>query len=129
MNNQFIEIKSNQHKTAGPYSPVLGVNCGRLYIISGQAPVDMEGKTIGKTIEEQSHQTLKNCITQLEAAGCSPSDVFKVTVYLKDLKLWNRFNEIYKQYFEAPYPTRSAIQVGLLDAFLVEIEMWAMKSY
>ncbi len=119
---------AKQHITAGPYSPVLEVEFNKLVLISGQAPIDMEGNIIGTTIEEQTHFTLENCKKQLAQAGCTLDDVFKVNVYLTDLDMWPKFNEVYVTYFNKPLPVRTAVQTGLLYTFLVEIEMWAAKK-
>lgn len=118
----------DQHVTAGPYTPVVETRPGaRLLVISGQAPVDRSGQVIGETIEAQSRVTLENCRRQLEAAGSSFADVFKVTVYLTDLADWQRFNSVYRELMAEPYPARTAVQAGLLPGFQVEIEMWATK--
>jgi enamine deaminase RidA (YjgF/YER057c/UK114 family) len=114
-----------QHKTSGPYSPVLVVDPGRLVVISGQAAIDMEGNIIGNTIEEQAAFTLENCRRQLAAAGCGLDRVFKVAVYLKDMADWGRFNEVYRKYFGGVMPVRTAVQAGLLGTLLVEVECWA----
>ncbi|MDN5214477.1 RidA family protein [Fulvivirgaceae bacterium BMA12] len=119
---------AKQHDTAGPYSPVLQVTPGQIVVISGQAAIDSEGKVVGDTIEEQTHYTIKNCLQQLQTGGCGLNDVFKVNVYLTDLDNWPRFNEVYKTYFKAPRPVRTAVQTPLLYTFLVEIEMWAIKK-
>jgi len=116
-----------QHRTAGPYSPVLEVDARRLVVISGQVAVDMEGKIVGTTIEEQAEATLANCARLLASAGCTLLDVFKVNIYLKDLDHWTRFNAIYGKLFQEPLPVRTAVQAVLLPGFLVEIEMWAAK--
>jgi len=117
-----------QHKSAGPYSPVLVVNPGQFVVISGQAAIDMEGNVIGDTIEEQTALTLENCRKQLAFAGCTLDDVFKATIYFKDLSDWSRFNEVYCNYFSEPRPVRTAVETGLLSTLLVEIEMWAVTS-
>lgn len=120
-----------QHRTAGPYTPVIGVDLSRgarLYVISGQAPIDAEGRVVGATIAEQSRATLQNCREQLEAAGCNLADVFKATVFLTDLANWEAFNGVYREFLRLPYPARTAIQTGLLPGFLVEVEMWAAKQ-
>ncbi len=119
---------ASQHVTAGPYSPVLQVNPGHIVVISGQAAINHDGNVMGDTIEEQTHFTMKNCITQLEQGGCSINDVFKVNVYLTDLANWPRFNEVYKTYFKDPKPVRTAVQTPLLYSFLVELEMWAVRK-
>ncbi len=125
-----VELPENasQHLTAGPYSPVLKINPGQLVVISGQAALDQAGETIGDTIEEQARVTLENCRKQLESAGSSLNEVFKVNVYLKDISHWPRFNEVYKHYFTKPLPVRAVVQTGLLYDFLVEIEMWAVRK-
>lgn len=119
---------ARQHVTAGPYSPVLEVDAARLVVISGQVAVDMSGEVIGSTIEEQTRATLDNCAAQLASANCTLGDVFKVNIYLTDLADWTRFNAIYEEAMVEPLPVRTAVQAILLPGFLVEIEMWAVKS-
>lgn len=116
-----------QHKIAGPYSPVLEVECDKIIVISGQAAIDMEGNVHGKSIVEQTEITLKNCLSQLGYAGCTFENVFKVNVFMADLKMWDEFNTVYKKIMPEPRPVRTAVQVGLLPDLLVEIEMWAAK--
>tara|TARA_A100001011_G_scaffold108998_1_gene115606 strand:+ start:856 stop:1731 length:876 start_codon:yes stop_codon:yes gene_type:complete len=119
---------ANQHITAGPYSPVLTVNGAQLVVISGQAAIEKSGQIIGNNVEEQTELTLRNCQKQLLSAGASFNDVFKVNVYLKDIQHWERFNSVYVKYFTAPKPVRTAVETGLIEGLLVEIEMWAIKN-
>jgi 2-iminobutanoate/2-iminopropanoate deaminase len=116
-----------QHKTAGPYSPVLEVQADRLVVISGQVALDLEGNTVGETIEEQTRQTLANCSRLLKSAGCTFEDVFKVNAFMTDLNDWNRFNAVYMEIMPEPRPVRTTVGVQLLRSFLIEIEMWAAK--
>ena len=118
---------SQQHVTAGPYSPVLEVRPGGIVVISGQAPVNLDGKVTTLDFNEQTKITMNNCLTQLKAANCDFADVFKVNVYLTDLKNWPAFNKIYRNIMTEPFPVRTAVQTPLLDTFQVEIEMWAVK--
>ena len=120
---------SAQHATAGPYSPVVSVSAhSRLIVISGQAPVDPDGRVVGDTIEEQTRHTLMNCETQLQAAGAELADVFKVNVYLRDIEEWARFNRVYAAMMQEPFPVRTAVQARLpVEGFRVEIEMWAAR--
>lgn len=118
-----------QHKTAGPYSPVLVVDdFDEIIVISGQAPLDLEGNLVGTTIEEHTRKTLENCLNQLSYAGVNFEDVFRVNVYMDDLNEWDRFNEVYKEIMPKPYPARTAVGVKLLQGFKVEIDMWASKK-
>lgn len=116
-----------QHRTAGPYSPVIEVDAKRLVVLSGQVAVGPDGDVIGDTIEEQTEATLANCRRQLASAGVTLNDVFKVNVYLSDLAEWSRFNAVYAAAFPAPRPVRTAVQAVLLPPYRVEIEMWAVK--
>jgi len=119
---------ASQHVTAGPYSPVLEVDAGRLVVISGQAAIDKSGEVIGDTIEEQTRFTLQNCQAQLGAAGCTLADVFKVVVYMPDLGEWDRMNAVYREMMPEPRPVRTAVGARLLMSLKVEIEMWAVKG-
>lgn len=126
-NGKYLPESAKQHVTAGPYSPVLIVKADEMVLISGQAPLDLEGNVVGETIEEQTEVTLKNCLEQLQTAGCDFSDVFKVNVFLTDLNEWERFNKVYEAIMPEPRPVRTAVQTGLLSTFKVEIEMWAVS--
>jgi len=122
-----VPADAHQHRTAGPYSPVMEVDARRLVVLSGQVAVDLDGNVVGETIEEQTRATLDNCRRQLATAGCDFADVFKVNVYLTDLGEWARFNAIYEAALPRPLPVRTAVQAVLIGAFRVEIEMWAVK--
>jgi 2-iminobutanoate/2-iminopropanoate deaminase len=116
---------ARQHRTAGPYSPVMVVDARRLVVVSGQVAVDLDGNIVGQTIEAQTRYTLDNCRRQLSSAGVGFEDVFKVNVYLSDLGEWARFNAVYESMLHEPYPVRTAVQAVLLPGYHVEIEMWA----
>lgn len=118
---------ASQHKTAGPYSPVLEITPGKLVVISGQASLDREGNVVGRSIEDQTRRTLENCFAQLASAECLPSDVFKVNIFMADLSEWPRLNAVYQEMMPEPRPVRTAVQTGLLLDLKVEIEMWAVR--
>jgi 2-iminobutanoate/2-iminopropanoate deaminase len=122
-----VPAGASQHRTAGPYSPVIEVDARRLVVLSGQVAVDLNGNVVGATIEAQTEATLENCRRQLASAGCDFADVFKVNVYLSDLADWARFNAVYETTFPSPLPVRTAVQAILMAGLLVEIEMWAVK--
>ena len=119
---------TRQYTTPGPYSSVMIVNPGQLVVVSGQIALDKDGNIVGQTIEEQAQLTLENCRRRLESAGCTPQDVFKANVYLKDLDDWAGMNKVYQAFFPQPYPTRTVVQAGLLMTLRVEIELWAIKK-
>lgn len=106
----------------GPYSQAIQV--GQMLFTSGQVPIDPETGTIVEGgIQEQARQSLNNIKAILNAAGTNMGAVVKTTVFLQDMNDFAAMNEVYAQFFQEPYPARSAVQVGRLpkDA-LVEIE-------
>jgi len=123
-----VPENSVQHKTAGPYSPVLEVECSKLVVISGQSAIDLDGNIVGDTIQAQAEYTLNNCLKQLKTADCTFENVFKVSVYMTDLDKWGDFNNVYKRMMPSPMPVRTVVGTKLLPGLLVEIDMWAVKK-
>lgn len=115
----------------GPYSPAVetGDSAGSLVYFSGQIPIDSKtGKIVEGDVKVQTLQCLKNLSAVLEAAGVSSDDVVKTTVYLTDMKDYAVVNEVYGEYFKAPYPARTAIAVCALPLGCnVEIEVIAKR--
>ncbi|MBO4501848.1 MAG: RidA family protein [Clostridia bacterium] len=112
---------SSAPAAAGPYSQAI-VSNGYVYT-SGQIPVSpVSGKIEGECIEVQAEQAIKNVIAVLEAAGSSAEKVIKTTCFLKDMRDFAAFNEIYARYFTSS-PARSCVEVSALPkGALVEIE-------
>ena len=93
----------------------IGVKPGKLELVPGG-------------LKEEGRQTLENLRTTLETHGYSLRDVVKCTVMLADIAKWGEFNEIYKSFFTAPYPARSALGAnGLALGAQVELECIAVK--
>jgi len=105
----------------GPYSHA--IRTGSLVFTSGQIPIDGEGNVAGDDIVEQTKQSLRNLGAVLEAGGLGPSDVIKTTVYMTDLALFGKMNEVYGKFFGDNPPARSTVGVAALPkGVLVEIE-------
>lgn len=103
----------------GPYSQ--GLKAGSRVYVAGQRPVDAATGNIPETFEEQARQCLDNVRYVLEAGGATTDDVVRVTVYLSDIGNFAAFNEIYKTYFSAPFPTRTTVSCAL-RGILVEVD-------
>ena len=106
----------------GPYSQAIQI--GQLLFTSGQVPIDPEtGAIVEGGIQEQARQSLNNIKALLNAAGTNMGAVVKTTVFLQDMNDFAAMNEVYAQFFQEPYPARSAVQVARLPKdVLVEIE-------
>lgn len=108
----------------GPYSQA--VKTGNLLFCSGQLPIDPATGDMPADIKAQTRQSLSNVKAILEAAGTSMENVVKSTVFLADMSLFGPMNEVYGEYFKAPFPTRCAFAVKELPKqALVEIEIVA----
>lgn len=105
----------------GPYSQA--VKAGGFLFISGQIPVDKDGKLVEGDIKAQTRQVLENIRAILEAAGAGLDDVVKVTVYLKDMNDFGAMNEVYAEYFGSSKPARAAVEVSRLPKDVrIEVE-------
>lgn len=113
-------------KAIGPYSQ--GIVANGFVFCSGQIPIDpATGELNTGTIEEQTRLVLKNLEAVLEAAGSSFGEVVKTSVFLQDMNDFARMNEVYGEFFKAPYPARATVQVARLPRDVkVEIEAVAL---
>jgi 2-iminobutanoate/2-iminopropanoate deaminase len=118
-------ITSNAPSPTGAYSQAIVTDSDRIYI-SAQMPMDPETKEIPLSIEDQTIQVLLNIKNILTEASFSINDVAKVTVYLNNNNDFKQFNNIYKTFFEEPYPARSVIKCDLEDE-LIEMDIIAEK--
>jgi 2-iminobutanoate/2-iminopropanoate deaminase len=105
-----------------PYPFSAAVESNGLLFVSGQVGI-RDGKT-GDGIEVQTRMTLDNMREVLERAGSSLERVLKVTVFMTDMALWPKMNEVYREYFPNDPPARSALGANALalPELLVEIE-------
>lgn len=108
----------------GPYSQAVLVN--GLLFVSGQIPVNPADGSVAESIENQSHQALKNVGAILAEAGLGYEDVVKTTVLLADIADFKAMNAVYAEYFTADKPARACFQVAALPLGVkVEIEVIA----
>lgn len=109
----------------GPYNQ--SVKAGNLLFISGQiALVPGTGELLMASVEEETHQVMKNLQAILKEAGTDFNAVVKTTIFLSDMTLFAQVNEIYGGYFSADFPARETVAVkGLPKGVNVEISMIA----
>ena len=76
----------------------------------------------------QTHQVIRNIKAILDASGCALANVVKTTVYLRRMKDFAEFNQVYAGYFKENPPARTTVEVSALpkDA-LIEIDIIARK--
>ncbi len=108
-----------------PFSEI--VRMGDTLYLSGQMGTLPGTLTLAPGgMQAQAQQTMENIKSTLEAHGYSMEHIVKCTVMLADMKDWPAFNEIYKRFFTAPYPARSAFGAnGLAMGGQLEIDVIA----
>jgi len=113
---------------AGHYSQAVVWN--DLIFISGQLPVvPGTGEKILGDVEKQTLQVLSNVDAILQEAGSSRQQVLKTTVYISDISLWNKVNEVYAAFFDGHKPARAVVPTKDLHfGFKIEIEAIAIKK-
>lgn len=101
---------------------------GRMVAVSGQVPVDGDGKLVGTDPGAQTRQVFQNLATALAAAGARMDNVVKLTYYLTDLGDLETVRRV-RDEFVSPHhpPASSLVQVsGLVHpAFRIEIDALA----
>ncbi|MEO7862585.1 MAG: RidA family protein [Nitrospirales bacterium] len=108
-----------------------GYRVGDLLFVSGQAAIDHSGRIIGVgDFDAQAKQAFENLDRVLRAGGSSLRNVIKVTIFLTDMTNFDRIVKLRGQWFTAPYPADTIVEVRSLyspDA-MIEIEAIAVAD-
>lgn len=109
------------------------IEAGGFVFTQGSICLTSEGKMLEGTVEEQVHQIMKNLKAILEEAGVSFANVVKTIIYLTDMSIYGKVNEVYGSYFSKGvhtiYPARETVCVKELPlGAKVEISMIAAKK-
>ena len=111
-----------------PYSPAVLV--GETLYLSGQGSRDLKtGELPAGEIEAHTKQTLENIRLLLEAAGMGPANVVTANVYLTDIGVIGKMNEVYRTFFASEPPSRTTVGVPALPGDVpIEITFVATRS-
>jgi 2-iminobutanoate/2-iminopropanoate deaminase len=87
----------------GPYNQAIITN--NMMFISGQIALNATtNELISGDISAETHQVMRNLHQILEEAGINFNHVVKTTIFLKDMTLFAKVNDVYGSYFSAGYP-------------------------
>lgn len=118
-----IKYMSKFNVIGGPLIPrsslpfSAAIQAGDFVFVSGQASVDKSGNIVKGTFEEECRRSFENVKTILTAAGLTFKDVVQVRNYVDTQENLSSFNNIYREYFSDPYPSRTTI-IGCLGNLL-----------
>ncbi|CAN4278112.1 RidA family protein [Pseudoxanthomonas sp. LjRoot125] len=106
----------------GPYSQA--VRAGGTVYFSGQIPLDpATGNLVEGDIAVQARRAFDNLKAVAEAADGSLDRIVRLGLYLTDLSQFAAVNAVMQEYFAAPYPARSTIEVsGLPKGAAFEVD-------
>jgi 2-iminobutanoate/2-iminopropanoate deaminase len=109
----------------GPYNQSV-IHNGTLFI-SGQIAIDpTTSNLIEGSVEDETHQVMKNIAAILTAAGSSWDKVIKCSIFLDNMDNFGKVNEVYGSYFGDHYPARECVEVAKLPKSVqVEISVVA----
>jgi 2-iminobutanoate/2-iminopropanoate deaminase len=114
---------------SGPYSHAVDV--GDYVFFSGQTALNGTEDHLIQTkgnITEQTERTFSYLQAVMDEAGVTSDDIIKVNVYLTQMVDFDEMNEVYKTFFNAPYPARTCVAVQELPLHAdVEIEAIAKR--
>lgn len=114
-----IKIATNAAPPAtGTYSQA--IRTGDLVFVTGQTGRDPNTGKLEEGLEAQTRRMLSNMDAILNAAGCSPADIVKVTMMLADIKDFKAVDQIYSAWLPGqgvtPLPARTAFAAAALPA-------------
>jgi 2-iminobutanoate/2-iminopropanoate deaminase len=111
---------------AGHYSHIC-IGAGIVHV-SGQLPLDADGTPLSdQPFERQVKQVLTNLDACLAEAGIDKTRLLQVRVYVTDIALWPKFNEVYGKWIGDLRPARAVAGVSSLHyGVAIEVEATAL---
>jgi len=116
----------DQPQPKGHYSP--GIEHNGLVYVSGQLPMTLDTREpFSGEIGEQTELALRNVEAVLKAAGSDLQHVLQMTIYVSDIELWGKVNEVYARVMGDHRPARAIVPVKDLH-FDTKIEIQAIAA-
>ncbi|CAM5254068.1 RidA family protein [Streptomyces pseudogriseolus] len=104
----------------------------RVVFLAGQTALDGDGKVVGGTLPEQFTRALTNLLTALRAAGGTPADLARVTVYATDVAAYRaharELGRVWRDLAGRDYPAMAVVEVVRLwdEEAMVELDGFAV---
>lgn len=115
---------------SGHFSHAIAVEAkGRLVFISGMTARRPDGSIAGiGDVEAQTRQVCENLKAAVEAAGGTLDDICRVDVYVRNIEHFEKIHRVRREYFKAPAPASTMVEVTKLVSpdYLIEISAIAV---
>ncbi|MCI3238235.1 RidA family protein [Streptomyces spinosisporus] len=104
----------------------------RVVFLAGQTALDADGKIVGDTLPEQFERALANLLSALRAAGGTPADLARVTVYATDVAAYRvharELGGLWRELAGRDYPAMAVVEVVRLwdERAMVELDGFAV---
>lgn len=117
-------IETGLKKPPAPHAWAVASN-GTLYSV--HVPIRPDGSIETGDATRQTEVTLTDLRATLKAAGADLEDATLVQIYLTSLEHKPAVDEVYKRFFQEPYPVRACIAVSELPTpgTMIEIVLTA----
>jgi len=129
MNNPIRRLNPPDLGPPPGYSQVVDVRASRVIFIAGQTALDRRGELVGRNdFPAQAEQVFQNLRVALQSVGCTPGNLVKLTVFLRNMDHLPMYREARNRFFaETTPPAAPAItlvEVSKLYGpdFMIEIE-------
>jgi reactive intermediate/imine deaminase len=124
-------MKREEFKVEGMSVPIShyadAVRAGDLLFVSGCVPIDAEGALVGgDDVVAQAERVFENIGRVLSAAGASPADVVKVTLFLTDIDDRPAINPVRQRFFGETRPASTLVEISKLAIPGAKIEVEAV---
>jgi 2-iminobutanoate/2-iminopropanoate deaminase len=113
----------------GAFSMAVVQGDGHIVHLKGQVSLDVHGHVVGRgDIQAQMRQTLENIRNILGSIGGSMSDIISLVHYATDIDAFMGTGDIRAEFFAAPYPVTTTVQIQRLYHPDLMIEVTAVAE-
>ena len=120
-----VELRHVPGRQTTPFYHHMSVATGqRVVHIAGQVGSDENLQLVDGGLAAQAEQALRNVVSALRAAGATPADLVKMTIYVVDIKNNTEVWRARREFFTGDFPASTLVEVRSLakPEVLVEIE-------
>ncbi|RJO75241.1 RidA family protein [Nocardia panacis] len=129
MTTQHIEKVATTPDWYQPYRISQAIKANGLILVSGQAGIDEQGRTVSDDFLTQGRQAFANIKRVLAEAGADLTDVVKVGIFVTDMAAnLDKVIQLRGEFLSEPYPADTLLQVSSLAQpdWQIEVEVTAL---